>query len=459
MASFRTYIVWVCVTALAASLPACKKFVQVGAPAGQSATTQVFASDDGATSAMNGVYSLMMGTNNAFCDGAITLYAGLSADELYNTTPSPSMDQFAQNTLTSNNPLLVTNCWGDAYSYIYQVNAILENLPRSAGVSDPVKAQLTGEADCVRALCYVYLSGLFGDVPLETSTDYTVNATMARTPRAQVYAQVVADLRNAQNLLTPVYPTAGPLKPNKWAAAALLARVYLYQGDWADADMESSKVIDSGGYHLTPNTNNIFLAYSPEVIWQMVSVVPGLNTFEGYDFIPAGAGTIPTYAIDPGLLNAFEPGDTRKINWFGNLTISGQTYYYPYKYKIQTNNAHVENYTLLRLSEQYLIRAEARVREGNLQGAAADLDTVRIRAGLAPITAADPVDLQEAIFRERRVELCFEWGHRWFDLKRTGQAGPTLSMQKPAWRNTDTLFPIPISQLQANTSLTQNTGY
>ena len=455
MSPWKTYIILASLTALAA----CKKFVQVGAPAGQSATTQVFAGDEGATAAMNGVYSLMMGTNNAFSDGAVTLYAGLSADELYNTAPSPPIDQFTQNTLTSNNPLLVTNCWGDAYSYIYQVNAILENLPRSTGVSDPVRAQLTGEAECVRALCYLYLSGLFGDVPLETSTDYTVNATMPRTARAQVYAQIVTDLLDAQNDLTAVYPTAGPLKPNKWVAAALLARVYLYQGDWAHADMESSSVIESGGYHLEPNTDNIFLAYSPEAIWQMVPVVPGLNTFEGYDFIPAGAGTVPTYAVDQGLLDAFEPGDSRKVNWFGNLTISGQTYYYPYKYKVQTSNAHVENYTLLRLSEQYLIRAEARVQEGNLPGAAADLDSVRLRAGLAPITASDPVDLQDAIFRERRVELCFEWGHRWFDLKRTGQAGQALGPQKPAWRDTDTLFPIPLSQLQANTSLTQNTGY
>lgn len=445
--------------AILAAQPACKKFVEVGAPPGQTSTAQVFSDDASATAAMNGVYSLMMGSNNAFTDGAVTLYAGLSADELYNTTPSPPLDQFAQNTLTSNNPLLVTNCWGDAYSYIYQVNAILEGLPRSTGLSAPVRAQLTGEADCVRAFCYLYLSDLFGPVPLETSTDYTVNATMPQTSRALVYAQIVTDLQNAQNLLTPAYPTAGPLKPNKWTASALLARVYLYEGDWVDADMESSKVIDSGNYHLEPDPGQVFLAYSPESIWQMAPVVPGINTFEGYDFIPADTGTVPAYAVDTVLINAFEPGDLRKINWFGKRTISGQTYYYPYKYKVQAGNTHVENYTLLRLAEQYLIRAEARAQEGNLQGAAADLDTVRARAGLGPTTAADPVDLVYAILHERRVELCMEWGHRWFDLRRTGQATAALGALKPAWQGTDTLYPIPLSQLQANTSLTQNPGY
>jgi starch-binding outer membrane protein, SusD/RagB family len=444
---------------LTGGTPACKKFVQVGAPSGQTAAAQVFSSDATATAAINGVYSLMMGSNDGFADGAVTLYAGLSADELFNTTPSPSLDQFTLNTLTSNNPLLVTNCWGDAYGYIYQVNAVLDGLSRSTGVSADLKAQLTGEAYCVRAFCYLYLSGLFGDVPMETSTDYTVNATFPRTSRAGIFAQMISDLQNAQGLLTPAYPTAGPLRPNKWVAAALLARIYLYQGDWADADQESSLVIDSKGYHLASDPKKIFLAFSPEAIWQMTSVVPGINTFEGTDFIPADPGALPAYAVDSTLLDAFEPGDLRKTDWFGNLTISGQPYYYPYKYKIQTSNTHIENYTILRLAEQYLIRAEARVHEGNLTGAAADLDTVRARAGLGPSSASAGDDLLTAIFRERRVELCFEWGQRWFDLKRTGQASSVLGALKPAWRNTDTLYPIPISQLQANTLLTQNPGY
>ncbi|TDX00824.1 RagB/SusD domain-containing protein [Dinghuibacter silviterrae] len=441
------------------ALCACKKFVEVSPPAGQSSTSQVFSGDADATAAMNGVYSLMMGSNFGFGDGAVTLYFGLSADELYNTTPSPPVDQFAQNTLNANNPLLVTNCWGDAYSYLYQVNAVLEGLSRSTGVSAPVKAQLTGEADCVRAFCYLYLTNLFGDVPYETSTDYTLNGTMPRTPRDSIYLLSIRDLLNAQNLLTPAYPTAGPLKPNKWTAAALLARFYLYESDWADADAESSKVIDSGVYHLEPDPNRIFLAYSPEAIWQMAPVVPGLNTYEGYDFIPADSNTIPAYALDTGLLNAFEPGDLRRTDWLGQSTIAAETYYYPFKYKIQSGNTHVENYTLLRLAEQYLIRAEARAEEGNLGGAAADLDSVRLRAGLPPTSATGFSGLLAAILHERRVELCFEWGHRWCDLRRSGQAGVVLSSLKPGWRDLDTLYPIPLSQLQANTSLSQNPGY
>ena len=441
-----------------AALGACKKFVQVSPPAGQSSTAEVFSSDASATAAMNGVYSQMMGTNYSFADAAITLYVGMSADELYNTSPNPPVDQFTQNTLTAGNLLLLNNFWGDAYNYLYQVNAILEGLSTSPAISAPVRAQLTGEASCVRAFCYLYLSGLFGKVPLETGTNYTTNAVQPRSSMDSIYAQIVSDLQTAQVLLQPAYPTAGPLRPNRWTAAALLARVYLYQGNWVGAANESSRVIDSGNYKLD-SPNQVFLAYSAEAIWQMAPVVPGLNTFEGNDFIPTDSGQIPAYAITPSLLAAFEPGDLRKTAWLGHNTIAGQVFYFPYKYKIQTGNANVENYMVLRLSEQYLILAEALAQLGNVPGGQRYLNLIRTRAGLDTLSLSVPSDLITAVLKERRVELFAEWGQRWFDLRRSGTVSSVLSPLKPSWRVTDTLYPIPLSQLQANTFLTQNPGY
>jgi hypothetical protein len=437
----------------------CRKFVQVSPPAGQSTTAQVFSSDATATAAMNGVYSQMMGTNYGFADAAVTLYAGLSADELYNTSSNPPVDQFTQNILTAGNAILQSNFWGDAYSYLYQVNAILAGLSVSTAVSTPVRTQLTGEASCVRAFCYLYLSGLFGEVPLETGTNYTINAVAPRAAVVQVYQQMVSDLLTGQSLMSPAYPTQGPLRPNKWTASALLARVYLYQGNWAGADSESSKVIDSGNYKLVLDPNQVFLAYSPEAIWQMTPVVPGLNTFEGNDLIPSDSTLVPAYAIDNGLLSAFEAGDLRKADWLGHNTVSGQTFYYPYKYKVQTGNVNTENYMVLRLAEQYLIRSEARAQMGDIQGARADLNNIRSRAGLASTTAATIPTLLAAILQERRVELFAEWGARWFDLRRSGTIAAVLSAEKQSWTGTDTLYPIPLSQLQANTFLTQNPGY
>jgi hypothetical protein len=225
------------------------------------------------------------------------------------------------------------------------------------------------------------------------------------------------------------------------------------------AYVESNLVIDSANYTLVSDPNKVFLAYSSEAIWQLAPVVPGLNTFEGNTFIPADSSIIPTYALDSGLLNAFEAGDLRRKDWLDSSKAVGQVYYYPYKYKVQTGNTDIENYTILRLGEQYLIRAEALDHLGNFQAAKADLDTIRARAHLPASQATDLPGLLQAIYKERRIELFCEWGQRWFDLKRTGQAGSVLSQIKPAWKGTDTLYPIPWYQLVANSALNQNPGY
>ncbi|HEU4473178.1 MAG TPA: RagB/SusD family nutrient uptake outer membrane protein, partial [Flavisolibacter sp.] len=116
---------------------------------------------------------------------------------------------------------------------------------------------------------------------------------------------------------------------------------------------------------------------------------------------------------------------------------------------------------VFRLAEQYLIRAEARMHKGDIQGSISDLNIIRSRAGLPslPVTLT-PVQLATAIEQERRVELFCEWGHRWQDLKRTGRAGAVLSTAKaPNWQSTDELYPIPAVEMQNNPFLTQNPGY
>jgi hypothetical protein len=114
----------------------------------------------------------------------------------------------------------------------------------------------------------------------------------------------------------------------------------------------------------------------------------------------------------------------------------------------------------LRLAEQYLIRSEARAQLTKISGAQADLDSVRIRAGLAKTTASTKDDLLTAIASERKVELFGEFSHRWFDLKRTGKADQVIGALKPAtWKSTAVLAPIPSDERLKNPSLTQNDGY
>ncbi len=165
-------------------------------------------------------------------------------------------------------------------------------------------------------------------------------------------------------------------------------------------------------------------------------------------------------------MNSFEPGDQRRSNWVDSVIVGSTTYYYPYKYKIGLVNTPTAEYsTILRLGEQYLIRAEAKAQQGNIQGASADLDAIRTRAGLADTAANTQADLLTAIQHERQVELFTEWGHRWLDLKRTGAVdavmgtGGACAAKGGTWNTNWQLYPIPLSELQANPNIKQNQGY
>jgi starch-binding outer membrane protein, SusD/RagB family len=445
-------------------ISSCKKFVQVPPPDNLAVGSTVFSNDQTATSSVVGLYSKMTESNLFFINGAMTLYPGLTSDEIYNTAPSTAIDPFTNNALASGSTLIQTNIWRQGYNYIYHSNDCIEGLAKSTGVSESIKQRLTGEVKFTRALCYFYLVNLFSDVPLITTTDYEANAVKPRAPVAEIYQQIIADLQDAQNLLSATYPTTGPVRPNKWAAAALLARVHLYQQNWINAEATATSVINSGSYSLPANLTKVFQPNSTEAIWQLIPVNPLYNTAVGNTFIPSSATVKPAYALTSTLLLAFEPNDQRKTTWLKSNTIAAQPYYYPYKDTSRTRasgaNATVYN-TVLRLAEQYLIRAEARARQNNITGAVADLNLIRQRAGLPalPDTITQEACLT-AIAKENRIEFFAEWGHRWFDLKRTGQADAVLSVIKaPNWQSTDALFPIPSIEIQRNPFLTQNEGY
>jgi hypothetical protein len=115
---------------------------------------------------------------------------------------------------------------------------------------------------------------------------------------------------------------------------------------------------------------------------------------------------------------------------------------------------------MLRLAEQYLIRAEARAKLGKLAEARTDVDAVRSRAGLAGLNSSlNQTQLLSAIETERLHEFFGEFGHRWLDLKRTDRATAVLSPIKSNWQATDVLYPIPQAQILINNKLTQNPGY
>jgi hypothetical protein len=455
------------------SLSNCKKLIQISPPVSTITTPKVFSTDGQANAATVGIYSSMMNIYPiGFGSGAITIYSGLSSDELkvFDQTSGQELAKFQANTLSASSGIINSSLWSPAYFYIYSSNAIISNLLSSTTINDSVKKELTGEAKFIRAFCYFYLTNLFGDIPLVTSTDWNKTELLSRTSSQQIYAQIISDLKDAQSLLSSDYAIAGGerIRPNKWAATALLSRIYLYGHDWQNAETQASAIINNASlYALDSNINDIFLSNSREAIWQLQqnSGIPPYNgTPEGGLLIPYSSSSNPLFYLTDQLLNAFEEGDKRKKTWLDSTIYSGITYYFPRKYTIgpaeQIYNGPIpQYYTMLRMAEQYLIRAESRAQLGKITDAASDLNAIRNRAGLPNTTSSMKDPLLNDIIHERQIELFSEWGHRWFDLKRLGIATTTLSPIKPDWNTNAQLYPLPLNELKTDPNLTQNPGY
>lgn len=446
---------------LFSGLYSCTKFVQIDPPTNKLINANVFTDDGSATAAMSGIYTRMM-SSQGFAGGglsSVTYLSGLSADELINYSPQNDYIQFYGNSLTPTNGYLNSSIWSEAYQYIYSANAVLEGLNGSSGLSAPVKQQLLGEAKFIRAFCYFYLTSLFGDVPLYLSSDYQKNQTAAKTATADVYSQIVSDIREAHDLLSDDYSFSNGerIRPNKSVANALLSRIYLYQQKWDSAETQASSVINNSTVYSLVGLDSVFLANSNEAIWQLMPVTPGNNTNEGAIFILKAP---PTYvSLSSFITDAFETGDNRLTHWVGTYTNGLNTWYYPFKYKVQTGTTLKEYSMVLRLGEQYLIRAEARANQNNLLGAESDLNIIRHRAGLVDTAINDQAAMLLAIEHERQVELFTEWGHRWLDLIRTNRTDIVLGLEKIGWQPFDKLYPIPGVEIQRNPKITQNMGY
>lgn len=441
-------------------LNSCKKFMEIDNPTDQLNSDLVFADSSTAVSAVTGIYSEMLTGRNLFSNSATTLYSGLSADELYFYTPG-IRDEFSNNQITQASHSTIDNAfWKPVYKNIYAANLAVEKLAASQELSISLKNQLTGEAKFIRAFCYFHLVNLFGEVPLITSSKYQDAAICARAATADVYSQIIKDLNDAKILLSPQYVSTERIRPNKWTAVALLSRCYLYINRWQEAETEATSVIASGDYTLESNLNDVFLKNNTEAIWQLVPVRPGANTYEALEILPLSNFSIPTYLVTSTLRNSFEKGDNRKTAWIKSRVFNNDTVYFPYKYKISNSPNLNEYYTVFRLAEQYLIRAEAEVNQNKLMEGQTDINIIRNRAGLSNIATNNSQLLKQALEKERRIELFSEWGHRWYDLKRTGRANDLLSVLKgETWQPTDILWPIPQQEINLNPSLTQNPGY
>jgi hypothetical protein len=462
------------VVVLSLALANCKKTLQVSFPPPELPDTKVLGNDSSTLDVVTSVYISMSGPGPIDGPNSMYLELGLAADELdeyysdadllaiYTDNFSPGQDYF----------------WNYLYTQIYACNAVINSQPAAqVATASSLRRQAIGEAAFLRAFLLFYATTLYGEIPLPTTTDYRINNVLSRNPQTVVYAQIINDLTTASRLLGADYldgrgrSTSDRVRPNKWAAMALLARANLYAGNWADAEAAADSVIAAGAqYTLPTDLNQVFLVNSPEAIWQIPPVLQSVNTYAAFIFFLDKAPDFQhPVAMSPFLLNTFEPGDLRLSKWVGQSNVPttdstrGVIYHYPYKYKVSFSTPAQEYLMVMRLGEQYLIRAETRARQGDLIGAAADLNQLRNRAGLPGTGAATQSQLLTAVAHERQVELFTECGDRWLDLKRTKSLDSVMQVVTPhkggVWHSYDSLLPIPITEIHINPHLTQNPGY
>ncbi|MEG9328983.1 RagB/SusD family nutrient uptake outer membrane protein [Salinimicrobium catena] len=443
----------------------CEDFLELETPDQKIISEAVFENDETAQSAMRGIYNQL--ATVPFSSGganSVTVLAGLSADDLSTIYDIGNEDsEFDEHEISPDNSKNLS-LWSSAYNIIYSTNSLLEGVRNSDQLSDGVIGRLEGESKFVRALTYFYLVNLYGDVPLVTTTDYQENSLISRTPKEEIYERIIEDLTDASSLLGS-YSSGERTQITKAAALALLARVQLYLQNWTEAENYSSQVIADSNYQILQDLNEVFLKNSQEAIWQLSPYGRGLsltNTLEGSNFvIDPFFYFFAALKLNDEFIQSFDDEDHRLNNWVGYNGALGV--FFPYKYKVQNSTDEATEYSMvLRLAEQYLIRAEARARSGDLTGAISDLDVIRMRAGLEPIAQLNPniseTDLVTLIIEERNKELFTEWGHRWLDLKRTGMAEAKFE-DTNGWESTDVLYPIPESELIKNPNLIQNDGY
>ena len=363
--------------------------------------------------------------------------------------------QIDQNQLSADN-VLITEAWTQMYQAVNGANNVIAALP---GINDPLlpaaeKNQLLGEAYFLRALVYFDLGRGWGGVPLAlTPTRSKANGQgLRRSTQAQTYDQVLADLAQAETLL-PEAATRN--RAVKAAARALRARLHLYRQQWAEAGASATQVIASTSYRLVTPYRTFSTApfLSQESVFELTFSNSDANTMWNNWFPSALGGQFNFQPVPAAiaLLNDPAVGGSRAA-LLASTVIAGSpvTYGNLYSRSAQRDDPSY----VLRLAEQYLIRAEAHARQAKLPEAIADLNAVRTRAGVGATAATTAAQLLLAIENERRVEFAFE-ADRWFDLVRTGRAGDVLGVtDQRRW-----LFPIPFNDLVADPDLVQNPGY
>ena len=416
------------------------------------------------------VEPVRLGLYNAFRGmGSPTIIAGaFTADFIQHNGTFIVYNELGNKQITATNPAAEA-MWGSIYNTIYIANFIEERISTVPGVTESDRKLILAEARFLRGYANFIGTYTFGDIPKVTTTDITTNRNIPKGTKADILQSVLADYTaalpdlpatNSNKTLAKTYATQN-------AVRAGLARYYLYQQDWANAEKMASEIIATKLQTLPASyADVIFQEYDEETILEVAyannsSDDPGTGTYGLNNILVGRREVIPANSFILTMLetNAGERSQTIEFNQANQGGRDNGWSVVKYGTPDQANN----NITIFRLAEQYLIRAEARARLGRIvgaNGAQSDINVLRTRAKAPAASITTQENALLTIEKERVYELSFE-GHRWYDLKRTGRIQAVMSAFSPNWDQKFELWPIPQSELQRNKALAggQNPGY
>jgi hypothetical protein len=411
-----------------------------------------------ARAAVTGIYAQFKSLYSA--SNSINALALLPGDNVrFGGTQTQSV-QLDNNAVPADN-LSVITVYQNLYSLVNRANWVIADIGKVTDVSltQTEKDKLLGEAYFGRGYAYFELARGWGDAQIQTvpTTDLDKIKGIVRSPRADVYAQAIADLEEAEKLLPEDNTTRN--RAQKSVASAIRAKVHLYTGQWESAEQYASLVIANGKYELAHPYGAFFTPPfdTEESVFELNYSSTDRNNHWSTWFPSSLSGSyefIPTQELIDLLSNPATGGGRNAL-----LKTAGN---YTYGVLYNTHSGATQGTDpeyIIRIADLYLIRAEARARKTShdYAGAIADLNVIRERAELSPFPAGvtDETTILRAIEDERRLEFAFE-ADRWYDLARTGRAVEVLGVNKAYL-----LFPIPKYDIESDPDLggENNPGY
>ncbi|SIT08543.1 RagB/SusD domain-containing protein [Zobellia uliginosa] len=480
---------YIYITLLALGTYACDDSFLDKEPLGSLSVGTFYTNEEEATQAVNAIYD---GIQSYTLYGAMSIVEDVQSDDAEKggggPSDQPGMDQVQKFIASADNHIFVDK-WKAYFVPVFRANLAIQKIQEMTeeSIDADVKKTLVAEAKFLRALCYFDLVIRYGDLPIVTEPNSPEDYEISRSPETEVWAFIEGDLTAAmEGLKTPDGLSDNDLgRATVGAAKALLAKSYIFQKKWKEADPLLTSVINDYGYDLSDDFSAIFgigNETNKEVIFQVNFQTGGASDREGYNrngwMSPRSSdidwGGIGFMLPTQDLVDEFEPGDIRleaSVLKDGDL-FSGDVYkgeWSPTGYNCRKGLVAFDDYTagtpyfvdnnyvVIRLGDILLLKAET-LNELDRTGEAVNfINPIRKRANVPLIDAGIAKEqMREAIYHERRVELCFEQ-KRYFDLVRWGTAAEVMTDKGYAFiAGKNELWPIPQSEIDINPNLAPN---